>query len=343
MARITIKEIASLAGVSIGTVDRVIHNRGHVDPDKASAIREICKQHGYEPNLLARAMMLRNKNMKVAVLVNSPQVNEFSAQVVLGFQTIAAELKDYNITFDYYEICKNTVEEQLEYLDRIQEEAYAGLVIKPVNDSRVKDRLDRMMEDGIPVVTVTSGLPDFDSLCFIGQDHRKEGRMAANMLLKCRPNVKDVVVMTLHKHILSRAQKIEGFTSYLKEHGKESCIREIVEFEDRPASAYEQIMRILEAYPQLEGLYVQNACLDQVFEAIEAKRKAGKVTVFSFGAKGNLKEYLENGKLAFAVEESPFEHGYCAGREILNYLMTGKEPEEKKKYIEAHVLIEESV
>ena len=37
------------------------------------------------------------------------------------------------------------------------------------------------------------------------------------------------------------------------------------------------------------------------------------------------------------------DSGYCAGKEILNYLMTGKRPEERKKLVEAHILIEESV
>lgn len=343
MERITIKEIAALAGVSIGTVDRVIHNRGHVDPDKEAQIRQICKQHGYEPNLLARAMMLRNKNMKVAVMVNAPEKNTFSAHVVQGFQAVREELKDYNITFDYYYLCDNTVEEQLNYLDKIRGEEYAGLVIKPMNDEAVKNRLGAMIQDGIPIVTVTSGLPEFNSLCFIGQNHFKEGRMAANMLLKCRPFVGDIVIMTLQKRILSRAQKIQGFRSYLAEYGKEKHIKEIVEFEDNNQSAYETTRKILERFPGLEGLYVQNACLDQVFRALGEAGRLKEVTAFSFGTKENLQEYLADGKLAFGIEESPFEHGYCAGKEILNYLMTGKRPEERKKLVEAHILIEESV
>ena len=46
----TIKEIAELAGVSRGTVDRVLNNRGSVNRETAEKIRAIIKQLGYKPN-----------------------------------------------------------------------------------------------------------------------------------------------------------------------------------------------------------------------------------------------------------------------------------------------------
>ena len=52
--RITVKEVARLAGVSIGTVDRVLHDRGGVSAETKSRIDEIITSLGYEPNLIAR-------------------------------------------------------------------------------------------------------------------------------------------------------------------------------------------------------------------------------------------------------------------------------------------------
>ena len=46
----TIKEIAALAGVSRGTVDRVLNNRGAVNPETAEKIRKIAKELDYKPN-----------------------------------------------------------------------------------------------------------------------------------------------------------------------------------------------------------------------------------------------------------------------------------------------------
>ena len=46
---ITIKEIAKLAGVSIGTVDRALHNRGRAKPELAMRINQIAQENGFEP------------------------------------------------------------------------------------------------------------------------------------------------------------------------------------------------------------------------------------------------------------------------------------------------------
>ena len=47
---VTLKQIAELAGVSRGTVDRALYNRGRVKPEVADRIRKIADDLGYQPN-----------------------------------------------------------------------------------------------------------------------------------------------------------------------------------------------------------------------------------------------------------------------------------------------------
>ena len=49
----TIQDIARHANVSVGTVDRVLHNRGSVMPEKKERVEEAIKQLNYNPNALA--------------------------------------------------------------------------------------------------------------------------------------------------------------------------------------------------------------------------------------------------------------------------------------------------
>lgn len=51
---ITITQIAKFAGVSRGTVDRVIHQRGRVAPEVEKRIRDIMDENDYHPNMLGR-------------------------------------------------------------------------------------------------------------------------------------------------------------------------------------------------------------------------------------------------------------------------------------------------
>ena len=51
---VTAQKIAELAGVSRGTVDRALHNRGRVNPEVAARIRKIADELGYKPNIVGQ-------------------------------------------------------------------------------------------------------------------------------------------------------------------------------------------------------------------------------------------------------------------------------------------------
>lgn len=343
MSNITMKEIAQLSGVSIGTVDRVLHNRGNVKKEKADRILEICRREGYETNMLARAMMMRKKNLQVAVIINNPEKNQFSRQVKDGLDEVLKEWKDYNVAFTYFFLYKRTAEEEEQYLDEIlqSEVPYDGLIIKPVNHQKIKDKMQQIKERNIPIVTCTSDIDGFEPLCFVGQDHVKEGRMAANMLLKCKPDIKELSILSIQKNIFARVQKIDGFTQYLSQANNQICIHEVIEYLEDPKEIYRQTYEVLEKYPDTEALYAHTLHLDEVSRAVEDLKRQKNLIVFSFGAKYNLEKYILSGKITFGIEETSYKHGYLAGEEMLNYLISGKMPEAKKRYVPSNILIEE--
>ena len=47
---ITINKIAELCGVSRGTVDRALHNKGNVRPELRDKIKRVAEEYGYQPN-----------------------------------------------------------------------------------------------------------------------------------------------------------------------------------------------------------------------------------------------------------------------------------------------------
>ena len=63
----TIKEIADLAGVSRGTVDRVLNKRGSVNPQTAQKIMEIVHALDYKPNRAGLVLAAQKKNLKLCL------------------------------------------------------------------------------------------------------------------------------------------------------------------------------------------------------------------------------------------------------------------------------------
>ena len=70
---VTSQQIADLAGVSRGTVDRALHNRGRVSPEVAARISRIAEELGYRPNILGQALSRSRQDIKLGVILQSAE------------------------------------------------------------------------------------------------------------------------------------------------------------------------------------------------------------------------------------------------------------------------------
>ena len=64
---VTIKQISELCGVSRGTVDRVLNNRGKVKPETEQKVREVAERLGYTPNMAGKALAARKRDLVIGV------------------------------------------------------------------------------------------------------------------------------------------------------------------------------------------------------------------------------------------------------------------------------------
>ena len=74
--RIRIKDIAQMAGVSVGTVDRVLHSRSGVSESSRIKVEEILKKLNYQPNMYASALA-SNKKYRFAYLLPSHNEGDY--------------------------------------------------------------------------------------------------------------------------------------------------------------------------------------------------------------------------------------------------------------------------
>ena len=63
---LTIRQIAQLAGVSRGTVDRVLNHRPGVNPETAARVRRIAEEVGYQPNIAGQLLAARKRDLRIA-------------------------------------------------------------------------------------------------------------------------------------------------------------------------------------------------------------------------------------------------------------------------------------
>ena len=176
---VTLAEIAALAGVSRGTVDRALNDRGRVDPKVAARVRRIAAERGYRPNRAGR-MLARAKNpIRIGVIVQSVET--------MFMHTVFEEIEraSAHFTTTGAEVLVRPLEgvdaqQQLDVIDELLEAGVQGIALSPAEDERVRARIQELSER-MPVVTFNSDLPDSGRLCYVGVDNFACGRMSAGV------------------------------------------------------------------------------------------------------------------------------------------------------------------
>ncbi len=135
----TIKEIAEKAGVSRGTVDRALNNRGRINPEVAEKIKTIAKEMNYVPK---KKKMAKEEAIKLGVVTQLAK-SSFMIPIRSGLQAVIGDLKKRNIDCFLEEIDGVDEAAQLQALERLLELGVKGIAIMPVDSVAIRETLVR--------------------------------------------------------------------------------------------------------------------------------------------------------------------------------------------------------
>ena len=154
---IRIKDIARMAGVSKGTVDRVLHKRGRVSTEAYEKVMKVLEEIDYKPNLIARTLS-SNKNYRILALLPDPSADEYWSQTKEGILQAETEWAYYNITievllFDQYNK-ESFKEKALEALHSKPD----GIITAPIFYDEALVFFESLRNEGIPYVLFNTRL-----------------------------------------------------------------------------------------------------------------------------------------------------------------------------------------
>ncbi|KRL14508.1 LacI family DNA-binding transcriptional regulator [Schleiferilactobacillus perolens] len=129
--QLTIKEIASMAGVSVSTVSRVLNNKAHVNPAKRKKIQAIIDQSGFQPSMIARGMVYQRTNTLGVVV--SDITNPYFTALVSNIEAVAEDfgfsLLLFNTMTAGHTHQKDTVQIEITAFRNLQEKKVDGVLI----------------------------------------------------------------------------------------------------------------------------------------------------------------------------------------------------------------------
>lgn len=322
--KMTIRKIAALAGVSRGTVDKVVHGRPGVGEAVRARVQAIIDAEHYE--LPPRRQPSREEARVFEIAVVLPKLtNPFFAQVKHGMDDALAHFQGGNAHAQHFFCDGGSPTELLSILDYIEERGFDGIALRGVESRRLCDRLNRFADKGIPVALFDSDVPGARRLCMVGEDSRASGRVAASLLAKSIGGQGEVAIIGGLPDMATHRARLQGFEQAMRERYPGIRIVETVNSRDQSVIAYEKTDMLLRQYPDLRGIFSVVGCTGDIGQAlIDNRRQTVKMVCYNFTP--DVIALVQRGVVDFAIGLTPYRQGFSALTTLLAYLQDGTEP-----------------
>lgn len=323
---IKIDDIANLANVSRGTVDRVLHNRGRVSEKTAAKVRKIIQEVNYQPNSLGRAFAMSQKKLKLGVLLTYKE-QQFGDQIMAGILEGAELAEQFSFEVLIHAFESPTVGSCMEVLQEFAEEGVSGIAMRGLAYPQIEAEVQQMRKNGIKVVTFNSDMISSARDCFVGEDHQNSGRCAAFLMQEiCHfpGNILILGVDTFHEASMNR---IESFCEVMGESQLTPPHIQIYYAEGKNQRSYEITCDYLKTNQEVRGIFVSGAGLCGACRAVEESGLIGKVKIVGFDATDTNAVYLKRGTVQFLIDQDPYQQGYLPLKLLTDSIFQGKSME----------------
>jgi DNA-binding LacI/PurR family transcriptional regulator len=214
LPRITIKNIAKKAGVSITTVSSALNNSRYVKKETKKKILKIAKDENYEPSYIARAIRTR-RTKTVALLV--PAIAPAIDELIKGVEQKLTESGYCLILFN----TRDSIDKELEAINLIQERVIDGIIISGILGGKEDEEslVKRVKEIGKPTIFCDRYIQNTD-IPFVSIDNKSGGKIAGEYLIKM--GHKKIGILSYDPRIKIVKKRKEGFINALKDAGLEA-------------------------------------------------------------------------------------------------------------------------
>jgi LacI family transcriptional regulator len=328
-------DIAKALGISIGTVDRALHNRGRIDESTRLKILKTAEIMGYRPNLAASVLASRRR---WRISINLPQEiayfwDEVRAGIQAEYEAIAQATLDLELrTFPHL-----GVGDQEAFKDAIDAGVH-GIITAFGHVSDLPAVMQRATQQKVRVLNVVTSTPPGLKLATVSNNPRASGATAAGLIAGFAHDRGTVAVETGDLQTWEHCEKVESFLQTLKKLSHKFQLLPAVETHDRPEVAYRETLKLIDRYKDLTACYVSTSNSSTVIKALKERKLLGKIVLITTDLAPWLLSHLRAGRVTATISERPRVQGELALRSIYEMLSKYKCPA-KRLLLRPHVIM----
>lgn len=322
-SKVRIKDIAERAGVSVGTVDRVLHGRTNVSELSREKVERALSELNYVPNHYASALA-SNKIYKIAAILPMHEIDSYWARVEKGLEDGLSRYADFKISyqvFRYDPFNDASFESQIPVL--LDWEPFA-VVIGPIFNYNIMSKfIDRLEVAEIPYGLIDSNWPEFSPVAFYGQDSIRSGEFAARILLMAAAGAKKIALFKLmgEGRVASRQQlnREVGFRKYMEEHSPKTEIVDLSLFVYDKEGVKERLKNFFTENKDIYHGLTFNSSIHMIANFLKEEMPKHKhVTLLGYDAIDANVTCIKDGSVDFLIAQHPMRQGLNCIRTMIN-------------------------
>jgi LacI family transcriptional regulator len=243
-----------LSGSSKATVDRVLHGRAGVHPRTRDRVHQALDQLDAEYELRivkpSDVSSVSRPSQRIGFIIQAGQAFTESFLATIEKQPSSqriGELKGLGAASDQ------------ELIEAIRGWAgdFDGLAIVCKNVPLIVDELKRLRQTGARVLALVSDIESSARSAYLGIDNRAAGNVAAYLMgrhLDGRSDARVAVVVGSFSYRCHEDREI-GFRSIMRQHFESVEVLEVIKGEDSDEATYDAARKLLQATPNIIGVY----------------------------------------------------------------------------------------
>src|ERR1700740_3603805 len=252
-APLTLKDIARQAGVSLATVDRVLHNRPGVRPDTVRRVKETIERNAFQPHVAAAELARGPAPPLSFVMPSGP--NLFMQQIQSYLDEMSGWLSARRLAVDMVATDVFDGSVLASTLEGFASD-YDGVAVVALDHPSVRAAINDLVDAGVNVVTLVSDVPSSRRHHYVGIDNIAAGRTAGALVGRLGgPRKGKVAIVAGSPRTRDHAERIFGFNQVMASEFSGLDALPVLESRDEDERSEQLMTRLLGKNSDITGLY----------------------------------------------------------------------------------------
>jgi LacI family transcriptional regulator len=343
--KIRIKDIAVLAGVSEGTVDRVLHDRGDVSAKSREAVKKVLDEMNYSPNLFARSLASK-KTYRFVCLYPAHQAGNYWDEIDKGFDMAAVDFIHHNVVIEKQYFNQYDARSFETVSKTILSDLPDAVITAPVFREETMAFTNELTRLGVPFSFIDSLVEDAGYVTYYGQNSFESGYIAAKLMLVSLPAGSQILVGRTHRKGSLSNQTItryKGFMSYIEDHDLHNQFEIIpVEFNNDDENLNRKLLEdVFSTHTNIKAAITFNSKVHRLAMHLQGLKHTN-IRLIGYDLLEQNVKYLQQGVINFLIAQRPDKQAYFSVRDMCKQLIF-KQEIKKINYVPVDILLKENI